>query len=201
MQPIIRLNFAIASCLALAACSSGPSVTRTGFLSRYDSLEPVDSDRLRFVSSQLRHYTQVIIDPVAILPGDDGLERREREEIAAYCGDAFRMVVRERGLLVAGAPGPRTARLRIAITSIQDATWWKKLHPASNAMGAGRGGAAMEAEIVDSVTGEQVAAVIRSGVGSQFRAFNISTVSDVKNTIDVWARDAGHQLDSIQVRR
>lgn len=67
--------------------------------------------------------------------------------------------------------------------------------------GAGCGGAAMEAEIVDSVTGEQVAAVIRSGVGSQFRAFNISTVSDVKNTIDVWARDAGHQLDSIQVRR
>jgi hypothetical protein len=200
-NPRFKTLFTLAAALIASGCSTKPQLTRTGFLSNYSSLEQDGANRLRYVSPDLTTYNAFIVDPVTIDSYDDNLTTSERAEITRYCRETFIMVIHDRGYRITTLPGPCTARLRIALTSIQDSVWWKKVHPASNILGAGRGGAAMEAEIVDSNSGQQVAAIVQTGVGSQFKAFNITTVSDVKNTIDVWARDVGDHMQGRHVRR
>jgi hypothetical protein len=56
----------------------------------------------------------------------------------------------------------------------------------------------MEAEVIDSVSGEQLAAAIRAGKGKQFELNPFSTIDDVKSTIDQWAELAGERLDELK---
>jgi hypothetical protein len=185
------LMLASAVGMMLGGCSSAPALTRSGFLSDYSALKDVDECQRVYTSSRLREYRSFMVDPVEVRWHEDV----DSEEIAAYCRRAMTSALEDHGLTVTSTPGPGTARIRIAVTSISEATWWKKVHPASNLAGAGRGGAAMESEVVDSMTGEQLGAVVQSGAGNRFKAFNFSTGSDVKSTIDAWARETGDRID------
>jgi len=98
-------------------------------------------------------------------------------------------------------PDVGVARVRVALTEINDTKWYLNLHPATKVTGAGMGGAAMESEIVDSVTGEQLAAVVQARHASQFRLNAFSTISDVKNVIDQWAEAASERLKEIRAAK
>jgi hypothetical protein len=89
------------------------------------------------------------------------------------------------------------ARVQMALTDIAKSTWWQKLHPGMRMTGAGTGGAAMEAEVIDSVTGEQVGAVVQSASGNQFDFTAFSTLADVKSVMDKWAELAAQRLREI----
>jgi hypothetical protein len=56
----------------------------------------------------------------------------------------------------------------------------------------------MEGEIIDSVTGNQLAAVVQAGKATQFKLDSFSTLNDVKETIDEWAKTAGERLDDLR---
>jgi hypothetical protein len=189
---------ACAALLTFGGCSSAPRTTHTGFLSDYSSLKEVNAQKMNYASPEIRDYRSFMVDPVQIKSQQGELSAKDRAEIASYFRDSFAGVLRDRGYTITQTPGPGTARVRLALTNVHESTWWMKIHPASNLSGAGRGGAAMEGEVVDSVTGKQVAAVVQSGVGSQFTAFNFSTVSDIKSTIDEWAKNAGARLDELR---
>jgi hypothetical protein len=45
----------------------------------------------------------------------------------------------------------------------------------------------MEGEVLDSVTGKQLGAVVQAAPGNQFNFTAFSTVDDVKSAIDKWA--------------
>jgi hypothetical protein len=182
----------------MGGCSSAPAMTHTGFLSDYSSLREVSPQRVRYVSNDLASYRSFLVDPVQILSQRGQLSAADRAEIASYFRSSFIGVLRGRGLEIAQTPGPGVARVRLALTNVQESTWWMKVHPASSLSGAGRGGASMEGEVVDSVSGKQLAAVVQSGVGSQFTAFNYSTVADIKSTIDEWAKIAAERLDDLR---
>lgn len=107
-------------------------------------------------------------------------------------------VVEGQGLGVVDRPGVGVARVRLALTDVAKSTWWQKIHPASRMTGAGTGGAAMEGEVIDSVTGEQVAAIVQAGQGNQFDFSAFSTLADVKNAIDAWAEQAGARLKELR---
>lgn len=184
--------------LLLPACSSPPPLVVTGFLSDYTTLESVSDSRMRYISADLADYNTFIIDPVQIRPSESKLSEEERVKVAAYFREALERELNERGYTVTDTPALGTARIRVALTDVKNATWWKKIHPASNLAGAGRGGAAMEGEMIDAVTGQQLAAVVQAGVGSQFTLFNFSTVSDVKSTIDQWAETACERLNELR---
>lgn len=184
--------------LFVGGCSSAPAMTESGFLSDYSKLTDVTATRMRFVTPALKDYKAFIVDPVQIRSQASELSAPDRAEIAVYFRDAFVKVLTDRGYAITSTPGVGTARVRIALTNMQQSTWWMKVHPASSLSGAGRGGASMEGEVIDSVTGKQVAAVVQAGVGSQFTAFNYSTVSDIKSTIDEWAKNAGNRLDDLR---
>jgi hypothetical protein len=156
---------------------------------------------MRFVSPELRTYSSYMVDPVQIRAKRENVSPEQRAEVALYMRDALIRVLREGGYKVVTEPGPNVARFRTAITDIQDAKWYLNVHPASKFTGAGRAGASMEAEIIDSVTGVQLAAAIRSGIGKQFELNPFSTLDDVKSVIDVWAQGAAERLKELRQDR
>lgn len=188
-------------CLAASApggCSSAPPVTQTGFLSDYSKLSPAGENRMRYQSPSIVEYSSFIIDPVQFRSESGGLSREQRAEVASYFHETLTQTLRNRGYTVTDSSGVTIARIRVAITNINDSTWWKKIHPASSLAGAGRGGASMEGEIIDSVSGKQLAAVVQAAVGSQFTIANFDTVSDIKNVIDRWVMTACDRLDELR---
>ena len=56
----------------------------------------------------------------------------------------------------------------------------------------------MEGEVLDSVSGKQIGAVVQASPGNQFNFTNFSTVADVKSAIDKWADQAGRRLDEMR---
>lgn len=187
--------------LILAGCSSAPSTTQTGFLSSYAELTPAGPNRMRYTSPELGDYTAFIIDPVQVSSQPGKLEPEQRAEVANHFRRSLTSELTKRGYTVTETPGVRTARIRVAITNINDSVWWQKVHPASSLAGAGRGGAAMEGEIIDSITGDQLAGVVQSGVGSQFTLGNFSTISDINNVVDQWVLNACDRLDELRASR
>jgi hypothetical protein len=190
--------FVILAGSAIAGCSSTPPLTQSSFLGDYSRLRPDGENRMRYRSPRLKEYTSFIIDPVQMRSRQGKLSPEERSRVAAYFRQSLSKSLRERGYNVTSTPGARTARVRVAITNVQESTWWQKVHPASSLAGAGRGGAAMEGEVVDSVSGEQLAATVQAGVGSQFTVGNFSTVADLENVIDQWVKTACDRLDELR---
>jgi phenylpyruvate tautomerase PptA (4-oxalocrotonate tautomerase family) len=180
-------------------CASTPAPT--GFLSDYSRLEMVKAGWMRYISPKLAEYSGFMIDPVQIRVEREALDAEKRAEVARYMRDAIVRVLDENDYAVVTQSGTRTARLRVAITDIQESKWYLNIHPATKLTGVGKGGASMEAEVIDSVTGEQLAATIRRGQGKQFELSPFSTIDDVKAVIDKWAEAAGERLQELKQAR
>ena len=60
--------------------------------------------------------------------------------------------------------------------------------PQAKLLGAGIGGASMEAEVVDSMTGEQIGAVVESKMGSRMPFANLGEWDAAKQVMDDWAK-------------
>jgi hypothetical protein len=198
-----QVTYTLAAILvaALGGCAKSPEAKETGFLSDYSKLRPVDDKRMHYSSPQIREYQAFIIEPVEFRTPPKALNKNERAEVASHFRSRFADLVKKRGLTVTDTPGPGVARVRLAMTGVAQSTWWMKVHPVSRASGAGTGGAAMEGEVVDSVTGEQLGAVVQASPGNQFNFTAFSTVADVKSAIDKWVDQAGRRLDEIRAGR
>jgi hypothetical protein len=195
---VVPLTAALFLLCTFSGCATAPPATRTGFLGSYANLRAAGEHRMSYASPDLGTYSAFIVDPVQMRAERGELSPEERAEVARYFHASLVTVLRGRGYEVSETVGTNTARVRIALTNVQESTWWMKLHPASGLSGAGRGGAAMEGEIIDAVTGEQLAAVVQSGSGSQFTLGHFSTVADIKNLIDQWSKQAGDRLDELR---
>lgn len=192
----VVLLFAVGA--LLGGCASKPPAVQTGFLSDYSRLEVVGSSRMRYVSPKLAEYDAYIVDPVHVLVQETVLSAEDRAEVARYFREAFVRVAESDAVTVTDAPGVGVARVRLALTGVAKSTWWKKVHPVSRAAGAGTGGAAMEGEVVDSLTGEQLGAVVQAGTGNQFDLSAFSTLADVKSVIDDWAEHAATNVRELR---
>ncbi|MBI1825115.1 MAG: DUF3313 domain-containing protein [Planctomycetes bacterium] len=190
----VGISAAATLVLGCAAKPPGP----TGFLHDYSRLKKIDDSTMRYISPDLHHYSKFMIDPVEIHVKADALKPEQRAEVAKYMRDAMQKVLTSRKYAVVDAPGAGVARVRIAITNVEDAKWYLNIHPASKVTGAGRAQASMEAEVVDSVAGTQLAATIRAGKGKEFTLNPFSTIDDVKSAIDQWAESAGQRLDEMK---
>ncbi len=194
-----RIGSAAVLCLGLlGACASRPEAKPTGFLSDYSRLEKVDGHRMWYTSPRLAEYQSFIVDPVVFRSPPERLTPEQRGDVAAYFHERVVDLLKDRGLAVTAAPHEGVARVSFALTDIARSTWGMKIHPGMRASGAGTGGAAMEAEIVDSVTGEQLLAAVQSSFGQQFDITAFSTAADVKNAIDKWAVQAGNRFDEVR---
>lgn len=189
---------AIGIAVLSTGCASTPTPTRTGFISDYGRLQKAETGAMRFISPDLREYKRYMVDPVEMRIQRDVLKPNDRAEVAAYMRDALTRILKAQGFDLANQPGVGVARVGVAITDVQLSKWYLNLHPASKATGAGSGGASMEAEVVDSVTGKQLAAVIQVGRGNQFELDTFSKLDDVKDVIDKWADAAAKRLKELR---
>lgn len=199
---LVRIIPLLALVALLTGCG-GPKLTQSGFLSTYDNLEKVGANRMEFVSDVARDYDALVLDPIEvhIEPEERILSDAQRLDVLDHFHDRLAQLFEDKGFIVVESPGPRVAHVRLAITDIHKSTWWLNLHPGSKLSGIGLGGASMEGEVVDSITGAQLAAVIQAGKGNQFELDTFSGVDDVKDVINIWVRRAGQRIDEIRADR
>lgn len=195
-------SLALAGLLAcvLGGCHESPPIQQTGFLSDYSKLEEKSPNKMSYASPELRNYKAFLIDPIVFRIPPQKLSEPERADVARHFHQVLTQLLEKRGYRIVTEPEVDAARVRIAMTDINRSTWWLRLHPAMRASGVGSGGAALEIEVIDSVTGEQLAAGIVTSPGSQFDIGAYSTVQEVNSAIDKWADQAGKRLDELRAQ-
>jgi hypothetical protein len=193
----------------------------SGFLKDYSNLKPnplLDGEASTYVNqdeaNNLRRYVAVIVDPVEVYVSTKAEESKvpvhAREAVAVYFRHALESAVGS-AFPVVESPGPLVLRLRAAIVGVdtggamapmKDAAPGDKELP--NAIVLEK--VAVEMELVDSVTGKRVAAMVdkaKLGEGAEVGTENFSRqerFAQAKLAFDKWAQrvrvflDGEHQL-------
>jgi hypothetical protein len=207
-----------------SAQSEEDQVQFSGFLGDYSALQPDPQGRwlLLYLKSEdvLKDYTKFIIDPVFVYFQENeegnGFDPEEISQLTDY----FRRAVAEElaksdTYRVVFDPGPGVARFRIAITNVNPGG--RKGNMAVKAVGTGvgmatvplvgmftprvsLGDASVEAELLDSLTEERIAAMVdtRTG-GRRFFSFisGLKKWSDVHAAFRTWAKEFREDLDRV----
>ncbi len=201
-----RLWLAFLMIVAVGACATVDEQEQTGFLSDYSKLERDTDGRWLYSASNTDEYWKFYIEPVAILfePKEEpAFSPDELEQLKTYL--VVRLTERlteDDGYEVVSGPGPGVATFRLGITDVDASIAALNLSVYTRVTGAGLGGIAAEGEIVDSMTGEQLAAAIRWGSGSrvmgrttQVLQGEVSKLGDAQGVIDDWAKDIRQRID------
>jgi len=188
-----------------AGCATVGDPGRSGFLSDYSRLEEINENHLVYDSGNLGGYSNFIIERVAMVYSQPEEKRvfddEELEDLQTHFQNAVReALTKDNGYQVVEAPGPGTARLHIGITDVDDTIGALNITIYTKITGAGLGGAAMEGEMVDSVTGEQIVAVIRWGSGSRILRAGFTHTGDAKILMDRWAKGLRERIDEAHGR-
>ena len=188
-----------------AGCATVQDPGQAGFLSDYSKLEEIKENHLVYDSGNLGNYSKFIIEPVAMLYRQPEEKRifsdEELEDLQVHFKTAvIEALTEDDGFPVVEVAGPGTARLRIGITAVDDTIGALNVTIYTKITGAGLGGAAMEGEVVDSMTGEQIAAVSRWGSGSRILRAGFTHTGDAKILMNRWAKDLRKRLDDAHGR-
>ncbi len=207
MKNLTKIALAlIAIQIFLCACATPVSVSdQSGFLSDYSKLKRIDDSMLQFVDEAAGDYSSFIIEPIVIAfrqaPGEQVFTDEELNELSAYFEEAaIDALSRDEGYPIVKSPGPGVARIRIGITDVEETIGVLNISIYTKITGLGLGGASFEGEVVDSVTGQQVAATVRWGTGSRILKAGITHTGDAKIAINRWAKDLRAQVDEAHGR-
>jgi hypothetical protein len=197
-----------------------PALPSGGFLGDYSEFRPGPSEDLLWVYRKekgvLAAYDAFLIEPVLVFFGPEttggGIEPGELRELADHLRGAGLEELGKAGFSVVDTPGPRVARIRLAITGVKPIRPEQNLGTKALGMVAGIGllvpsvdvgRASIEAEILDSVSGERLVAVVASREGRRF--FNLKNSStrwgDAKAAFKKWARALGERLEELRAAR
>lgn len=185
--------------LMLIQCGCGGGAAKTGFLTDYSNLNQVSASSLQYMNEQaLARYSNFMVDTVEVHfhKGSKAVEQQtegkiteqQMTELTNYMHTRIVKAVEDSGNNIAYQPSPGVARIRAAITDIDKSTLVSILPPAKVIAGAGIGGASMEAEIVDSMTGEQIGAVVESRSGTRIPFANLGKWEAAKQVINDWTK-------------
>ncbi len=189
----------VAVSLMFIQCGCGSKeMSTTGFLTDYSRLKAVSDTSLRYINkTALGAYSGFIVDKVKVhfFSGASAIEAKsegkiteqELNDLANYFHSAIVKAVSDSGRKVVHQAGPGVARIRVALTDIKE-TGALNVLPQASLLGADVGGAAMEAEVVDSLTGKQIGAVVESRKGSQVPFSNLGDWGTAKGIMDDWAK-------------
>ncbi len=193
---------AIISLGSVAGCAT-QQAAESGFLGDYSQLKPDPAfdgaRRYQNPAKPLKQYRKFMLDPVVVhfAPNAEGtaISPGELKELADYFHDRAVEELSKRYQVV-HKPGPGVLRLRVAITGIEETTPIMNIHPAMKISGIGLGGASMEAEAIDSRSGERVGAVVDSRQGSRASiGAGLQTFGHAKEVMDFWVERFIKNLD------
>jgi hypothetical protein len=180
MQKLLKPGARCAPLLATAFCLCGisacqPTAQYSGFLSDYSQLRPsrVAKNALDYRNPRisLLSYKKFLLEPyrVHFAANAEGIsiDPAQLKNLVEYFRNETIKALSKRYRVV-DRPGSGVARIRVAITSITKTRPVANNLPQGKLLGVGLGGASMEAEAFDSVTGERLLAIVETGVGKHF---------------------------------
>jgi hypothetical protein len=203
---LVKTFFVSLVIFMLASCSSKPPPPQSGFLADYPDLKPD-----RYGNQQLlwwenpdfdwKHYQKLMIDPVVIYYHPKARNNEIRPDDLKRLTDEFRnVVIAELGdsFPVVNTPGQDVLRVRAAITEIIPAS------PALNAVTTvlafvplDMGGAAIEAEFIDSMTNDRVAAMVELKLGTPTDLKSgFTSLGHARAAFKSWASELKRALES-----
>ena len=191
----------VAAMILFTGCGS-KEMAKTGFLSDYSKLQKESDTTMRYVNNTAAaSYSSFIVDPVQTRLYSDPkakgkLTDEQMKDLTSYMQSKIVEAVTEAGLKVVHQPAAGVARVRVALTNIEKTDAINML-PQAALLGAGIGGASMEAEVVDSVTGKQIAAVLQSGKGSHVPFASLGDWTAAKSVMDEWAKNVRKKLETM----
>jgi hypothetical protein len=222
----VRRHLILATMCAFATFSCSPAQpakeTRTaikripadqafaGFLKDYDSLKPnphLEGDALTFAAADakqnLRSYFAIIVDPVEVYIATDAdasrISETSRVALTDYFQHALIRAVSD-AFPVVDSPGPLTLRLRTALVGVDVGRQVAGDTPFERTLNIGKVG--VEIELVDSKTGQRIAAMVDRaslGAGAEVgdRDFSrIEKFAAAREALDEWASRVRTFLDS-----
>ena len=204
MTTITRLGLfaAAGAALTLSSCSTGGK-SPSGFLSNYAQLNAgygTEDAVSSFVKPgvDFKKYDSVIISPVTTVVAAPGVSPAVTEQLAAYLGGSLQSQMSP-NLKIVSTPGPTTLRIRTGLTNVIEGQKVGKpvttVHAAPKITLTGNLGSpevaalvssiSFEGEVVDSVTGERLAALVDHRLGKKREATPTTSWASVRSAINV----------------
>lgn len=183
----------------------GSKQVKTGFISDYSKLQKESDSSLRYIDKEAADkITGFIVDPVKVVfyPGaksEGKLTAQQLADLTNYLHTKIIEAVEGAGKKVVYQSAAGVARIRVALTDIEK-TSAINIVPQASLLGTGIGGASMEAEVVDSITGRQIGAVVDSGKGSRIPFTNLGDWTAAKGVMDAWAARFQKTLESMRTK-
>jgi len=187
----------------------------SGWMNDYDSLA-FNEERnafLFFNEDKRGTYSKVILEEVVIYSEKGEAGGQIAEESTKYLSEGLANLLASKGL-AASDPGPGILRLKLAITAVEKSKEDLKIYNFVPVAAVFRGAQAatgnvstyidamFEAEMVDSVSGERVAAIVAKGIEeTEKRSGDDLTFDDVKPTLDKWLAQYSETLDGYLAKR
>ncbi|HHW77261.1 MAG TPA: DUF3313 domain-containing protein [Xanthomonadaceae bacterium] len=201
---IKNLMVSFVTVVVLAGCASTPP-PRSGFLVDYPDLKP-DPGNPQLLwwekpDFDWKRYQKLMIDPVVMYYDPKAKNQEIRPDDLNRLADEFRDVVTAelgKNFPVVNTPGQDVLRIRAAITEIIPA------NPALNVVTTvvafvplDMGGAAIEAEFIDSMTNERVAAMVERKLGTPFDLKSgFTSLGHARASFKSWAAELKRALET-----
>ncbi len=200
--------------LVIAGCATTeqvPNVRMSGFLGDYSQLHRGKSEQAEFVyrdrNVDLNKYQRVILDPVQLWAADDNasalgrLSREDQQLLVDYLYVSLHDALK-RDYTIVNEIGPDVMRIRCAITEARATSPVKDLLSTVTPAGlgisyakrivlgthSGVGVVSVEGELLDSVTGQRLAAVVDRRAGTKSVLGKPTRWGDVQDAFNFWAR-------------
>jgi hypothetical protein len=175
---------------------------RTGFISDYSSLKKTSDTSYLYFSPKISSYSSFLIEkPIVLFDQDKRYEggqfsKEEIDDLVEYYFEHLKEAIsKKEGYVLTDKPGKGVARIKVALTAVDETVGALNLTIYTKITGAGLGGAAMEGEILDSITGEQLSAVVQWGNGSRMLRAGFTKLGDAKLQVDKWTQNLRKSID------
>ncbi|MDO9263439.1 MAG: DUF3313 domain-containing protein [Desulfosalsimonadaceae bacterium] len=207
----------------IAGCRTpmqGKKIEHTGFLGDYSRLRPGASGQAQWVyrnpTADFAKYSKIMIDPIGVWAAPKSklaaLPEKNVAAVLSYLDGALRREL-SKDYAIVTKPGPDVMRLRIALTEARGAKVVLNtlssvipiglavsiLKLAATGTHSAVGEVNMEAELLDSQTGEQLGAAIDGRAGRKVIASgNFTKWGDVQDAFDFWAERLRLRLEELR---
>lgn len=206
--------------LIVTACATTEQMRKvepTGFLKNYEQLREGTGDDALLTYTKpglsLMGYDYILLEPIAVWSKDEktleGLSEQDRINLSRYLEQSIKNKLIDRYRFVKRS-GPGVLRLRVAITEARGSrvvgdtlsnilppmlimSFGKELATGTHAF-VGRAG--VEAELLDSVTGERLMAAVDARAGEKVLRGKFGKWNDVKEAFDLWAERLATRMAS-----
>jgi len=187
----------------------------SGWMKDYDSLVYNEERNafLFFNEAKRGTYNKVILEKVAVYSKSGEVDTKIAEQATSYLAKGLADLLEDKGL-AASKPGPGVLRLKLAITGAEKSKEDLKVYNFVPVAAVFRGAQAatgnvatyidamFEAEMVDSVSGDRVAAIVAKGIEeTEKRSGDALTFDDIKPTLDKWLAQYNKTLDDYLAKR